>query len=235
MSKDLRPRIVSYYRVSTARQGVSGLGLTAQAVAVEQYRIANNAVEIASYQEIESGKNSDRPELAKAISHCKMARAVLVVAKLDRLARNVRFLSSLMESGVPFVACDNPHATPLLTHILAAVAEAEAKAISQRTIVALAVAKSKGVKLGSSREGHWDGREALRQQGSIKGALESAKVRSSAAQKARENLIPIVESFQSQNLNHSQIADLLNQQGYVTRYGKPWTRFTILKLLKGHN
>ena len=152
-------KIVAYYRVSTKRQGESGLGLEGQQVAVAAFAKQHGASIIASYIEVESGKRSDRPVLAQALGHARLAKATLVVAKLDRLARNVAFLSALMESGVDFVACDNEHANRLTIHILAAVAEAEAKAISERTKTALAAAKRRGVKLGSARPGHWKGRE----------------------------------------------------------------------------
>jgi DNA invertase Pin-like site-specific DNA recombinase len=155
-------KIVAYYRVSTKRQGESGLGLEGQQAAVAAFAKQHGASIVANYIEIESGKRSNRPVLAQALGHARLAKATLAVAKLDRLARNVAFLSALMESGVDFVACDNEHANRLTIHILAAVAEAEAKAISERTKTALAAAKRRGVKLGSARPGHWKGRESKR-------------------------------------------------------------------------
>ena len=125
--------LIPYYRVSTKKQGASGLGLEAQQDCVNNYSRNGAHKIIASYQEIETGKRSDRPELAKAIMHAKRAKATLIIAKLDRLARNVHFLSGLMEARVDFVCCDNPHANRLTLHILAAVAEDEARAISERT------------------------------------------------------------------------------------------------------
>ncbi|MBV8676279.1 MAG: recombinase family protein, partial [Planctomycetaceae bacterium] len=126
-------RLVAYYRVSTAKQGASGLGLEGQEAAVAAYAKSNNFILLRSYTEVETGKRSDRPELARALADCKLSRATLVIAKLDRLSRNVHFLSGLMESGVDFIACDNPHANRLTLHILAAVAEDEARRISERT------------------------------------------------------------------------------------------------------
>ena len=137
-------KYVAYYRVSTARQGQSGLGLEAQQSAVESF-----CEPIESFTEVESGKLKQRPELMRAIAACKRHKAILVVAKLDRVARNVAFVSTLMESGVEFIACDNPNANRLTIHILAAVAEDEASRISERTKAALAAAKRRGVVLGN--------------------------------------------------------------------------------------
>ena len=120
---------IAYFRVSTKKQGQSGLGIEAQQNAVNTF-VNGHGKLLASYTEIESGKKSDRPELAKALSHSRRSKAVLVVAKMDRLSRNVAFLSALMESSVEFQAVDNPHANRLTIHILAAIAEHEAKAIS---------------------------------------------------------------------------------------------------------
>jgi len=139
---------IAYYRVSTDRQDKSGLGLEAQQQTVNDYlqRIKGNLLE--SYTEIESGKRIQRPELALALKACKKQKATLIIAKLDRLARNVHFISGLMESGVDFIATDNPHANKLMIHLLAAFAEHEREQISQRTKDALAAAKRRGVILG---------------------------------------------------------------------------------------
>jgi DNA invertase Pin-like site-specific DNA recombinase len=125
--------LISYFRVSTRKQERSGLGLEGQKAAVASFAGSNGARVLAEYTEVESGKRADRPALAKAIAQAKRCRATLVVAKLDRLARNVAFTSALRESGVDFVACDNPHANRLTIHIPAAVAEDEARRISERT------------------------------------------------------------------------------------------------------
>lgn len=142
---------VSYLRVSTDRQGRSGLGLEAQREAVTTFLNGGNWKLAAEVIEIESGKKADRPKLAEAIKLCRLYGAKLIIAKLDRLARNVAFVSNLMESGVEFTACDFPQANRLTVHILAAVAEHEAKAISERTKAALAAAKRRGRKLGGFR------------------------------------------------------------------------------------
>jgi len=142
-------KFIAYYRVSTERQGQSGLGLEAQQAAVEDYLDGGSWELIESYTEIESGKRNDRPELARAMAACKKHKATLVIAKLDRLARNVAFVAGLMESGVDFVAADNPHANKLMVHLLAAFAEHERDQISARTKAALGAAKARGVQLGT--------------------------------------------------------------------------------------
>lgn len=141
-------RFVAYYRVSTEKQGRSGLGLEAQRAAVRAYVKGEPAQE---FVEIESGANNARPQLAAALKACRLSRSVLVVAKLDRLGRNLAFLAALMDSGVEFIACDNPNANRLTLHILAALAEHERALISARTKDALAAAKARGVKLGGKR------------------------------------------------------------------------------------
>jgi DNA invertase Pin-like site-specific DNA recombinase len=141
-------QFVAYYRVSTDRQGRSGLGLDAQREAVFRHLAGHAGQLVAEFCEIESGSRSDRPQLAAAIAAAKKARATLIIAKLDRLARNVHFISGLMESGVDFVAADNPHANKLMVHMLAAFAEHEREQISQRTKDALAAAKLRGIRLG---------------------------------------------------------------------------------------
>ncbi len=144
----LDERFVVYHRVSTARQGASGLGLDAQAEAVAMFVASRPHEIIGTFTEVESGKRNDRPKLVEAIALCKKHKATLLIAKLDRLARNVHFISGLMEAGVDFLAIDNPHATKLMVHLLAAVAEHEREMISQRTKDALAMAKARGVVLG---------------------------------------------------------------------------------------
>jgi DNA invertase Pin-like site-specific DNA recombinase len=144
-------RHVAYYRVSTDRQGRSGLGLEAQREAVRVFLDGKGWPPMAEFTEVESGKRKDRPELEKAMEACRLYKATLVIAKLDRLARNVAFVSTLMEGGVEFVAADFPQANRLTIHILAAVAEHEAAMVSQRTKAALAAAKVRGTKLGGFR------------------------------------------------------------------------------------
>ncbi len=141
---------ILYFRVSTARQGASGLGLDAQRVASESYARSTGGTVLHEFVEVESGKRSHRPELAAAVEICRRSGATLLIAKLDRLARNVHFLSGLMQSGVRFVAADMPNADRFMLHIYAAMAEEEGRRISERTRAALAAAKARGVHLGST-------------------------------------------------------------------------------------
>lgn len=144
-------KFIAYYRVSTTGQDESGLGEEAQKMAVQAHLVAIPGAElVAEFREVESGKKKNRPELAEAVKLCKRHKATLIIAKLDRLARNVHFVSGLMESGIDFVACDNPHANRLMVHILAAFAEHERELISQRTKDGLAAAKARGVVLGGN-------------------------------------------------------------------------------------
>jgi len=141
---------VAYYRVSTDKQGIKGLGMDAQREAVARF-MAGKGELAAQFIEVESGRKDNRPQLLAALAECRKSRAVLVIAKLDRLARNVHFISGLMNSDVEFVAVDMPSANRLTIHILAAVAEHEREMISQRTKAALAAAKARGTKLGNPR------------------------------------------------------------------------------------
>lgn len=149
MSPSKSTTYIAYLRVSTVRQGESGLGMDAQRSTVEAFARQHGGAIVGTYVEVESGKRSDRPELAKALQAARKGKAVLLIAKLDRLARNVAFISRMMDAGVDFVACDQPFASRLTLHILAAVAEDEARRISERTKAALQIAKARGVKLGS--------------------------------------------------------------------------------------
>src|SRR3954464_4720255 len=182
-------RFVAYYRVSTDRQGRSGLGLEAQREAVRCYLNGGNWTLADEVTEVESGKRNDRPELDRALGLCRLYGATLVVAKLDRLARNVAFISKLMESGVDFVAVDFPQANRLTVHILAAVAEHEAAMISARTKAALGAAKARGVKLGGDRGNLPAFAKA--------GAQASVAARSGKADRRAEDLGPTLRELQA--------------------------------------
>ena len=220
MSTTAKKNLVSYLRVSTKKQGASGLGLEAQRAAV------------AEYVEVESGKKASRPELAKAMQHCGAAKAKLAVAKLDRLARNVAFLSALMESGLDFVALDNEHANKFTLHVLAAVAEQEARATSERTKVALAAAKRRGVLLGSSRPGHWDGKESKRLAGAKRGVRRAAELRTVAARQHNSMAVAEALRLRKEGLSWFEVAAELNARGLVTRRGNHWSKSSVFMAVK---
>jgi DNA invertase Pin-like site-specific DNA recombinase len=224
--------LIAYCRVSTKQQGASGLGMEAQRAAVEAYARQHGARVAAMYVEVESGKLADRPELAKALAHAKRSKATLCCAKLDRLSRNVEFLARILNAGTEFVACDYPAANRLTLHIMAAVAENEAKAISDRTKAALAAAKARGTLLGSSRPGHWDGREEARLQGSEKGAKVSAEVRAKTAVEAYSDLRPMMQEQRAGGASLKAIADKLSADGHTTRRGRPWNPMQVARVLE---
>ncbi len=219
--------VIAYYRVSTRKQERSGLGLEGQKAAVDSFAGSHGSRVLAEYKEVETGKRADRPELAKAIAQAKRSRATLVVAKLDRLARNVAFTSALMESGVDFVACDNPHANRLTIHILAAVAEDEARRISERTKAALEAAKHRGVKLGAARPECRNLTDKARR----KGTKASAAVVKQQADEAYTDLRDFFAALRPA-FSYQQIADILNMRGERTRRGRPWTDVAVLRVCR---
>ena len=218
-------KFVSYLRVSTQRQGKSGLGLEAQRDAVAGYLNGGSWSLVSEIVEIESGKRSDRPELAKALSLCRLHRATLLVAKLDRLARNVAFISALMEAGVKFVAVDLPQANELTVHIMASMAEYEAKAISQRTKAALAAAKARGTVLGGLR---WDLTSVAAQ-----GRKLALQTRQENAAKYRADILPVIQDKQAKGaVTLRQIADSLNADGTPAPRGGEWSAVQVQRILK---
>lgn len=225
-------KVVAYYRVSTKRQGESGLGLEGQKAAVDAFAKQAGANVLTEYTEIESGRKAHRPELAKALAHAKRSKATLVVAKLDRLARNVAFTAALQDAGVRFVCCDNPSANEMTINILASVAQGEAKAISERTIAALTAAKARGTKLGSARPGHWHGREQLRLAGLAKARERAAEANKRAADEAYTDIYPTVTELRVKGMSLQAIAGELNAMGHTTRRGKPWNPMQVLHVLK---
>ena len=220
-------RFVSYLRVSTARQGVSGLGLSAQRDAVSSYLNGGKWSLIEEIVEVESGKRNDRPQIEEALRLCRLHRATLVIAKLDRLARNVHFVSSLMESGIDFVACDFPEANRLTVHILAAVAEHEALMISGRTRDALSAAKARGVVLGGLR-----GPKERMRIIAAQGAAKSATVRASNSDKRSADLLPIITHIRENGATSlRQIASALNEAGLTTSRGGKWSAAQVQRVL----
>lgn len=218
-------KAVTYYRVSTATQGRSGLGLEAQRMAVAEVCKTRGMEIIAEFTEVESGKRADRPELTEALRRAKLAGATLVVAKLDRLSRSVAFLSTLQDSGAKFIAADMPEANELTVHILAAVAQAERKAISTRTREALKAAKARGVKLGNP-----NGAAPLRK--AAKGNVAAVEaVKAGAASRARELAVEIeaVKAAGAQSLR--EIAQALNERHIEAPRGGAWHPSGVRRLL----
>ena len=215
----------------TEKQGCSGLGLDAQREAARGFARQHEGKLLREFTEVESGRKAERPELEQAVAFARRAGAVLLVAKLDRLARNVAFLSRLMESGVDFVAADNPHANRFTVHILAAVAEWERDQISTRTKDALRAAKARGVRLGSNRPGHWNGREESRRQGARKGNAKAAKVISEKARAEYSDLRPRVRDMRETGLSLRKIADALNAEGHRTRRGAAFGPSQVQRIL----
>lgn len=210
-------RYISYLRVSTHRQGASGLGLEAQRAAVDQYVRRTDGIRIAELVEIESGGRNARPILVQSIALCRRERATLLIAKLDRLARNVAFVSSLMESGVEFVAVDAPFANKLMIHILAAFAEHEREQISVRTKSALNAAKARGVELG--RNGH----------------VLAARNREEAVEFAKTIELDVRLAIDHGARKLADIATTLNEKGIQTRCGATWSVGTAHRLLQRLN
>jgi len=216
-------RFVAYYRVSTARQGRSGLGLEAQRVAVQEHLCGGRLLE--DFTEIESGKRNDRPQLAKALAACRLHRATLVIAKLDRLARNVAFISNLMEAGVDFIAADMPQANRLTVHVLAAIAEHEAAAISARTKAALARAKARGTPLGGDRGNLPRVAKA--------GARASVVARQeTAAARARDLSDKIKELQRGGKASLREIAKGLNAREITAPRGGEWQAGQVARVLQ---
>jgi DNA invertase Pin-like site-specific DNA recombinase len=220
----MKGKFVAYYRVSTAKQGKSGLGLEAQKTAVSGYLNGGKWTLASEFVEVESGKRSDRPELAKALSMCRLHRATLLVAKLDRLARNVAFISALMEAGVRFVAVDLPQANELTVHIMASMAEYEAKAISARTKAALYAAKARGTILGGLR---WD----INRVGA-KGRSAALQTRQESAAKYLADVLPVIQEKQRQGVSTLRaIAGSLNADGTPAPRGGEWSAVQVKRIL----
>jgi len=216
---------IAYYRVSTDRQGRSGLGLEAQEKAVMDFLNGGDWQLEASFTEVESGKRSDRPELAKALAACKRHKATLVIAKLDRLARNVAFISGLMESKVDFVAADMPYANKLTVHIMAAMAEHEREQISARTKAALAAAKARGRKLGWAIPG--------RQDEQLHAARKGVSVRMQRADAFAANILPIIRDIEAAGVTTLKgIAEALNARGIKTARGGAWYATTVKNVMQ---
>jgi DNA invertase Pin-like site-specific DNA recombinase len=206
--------------VSTEKQGRSGLGLEAQRRAVQDYLNGGSWKLVAEFTEIESGKRAERPKLTEAVKAARKHKATLVIAKLDRLSRNVAFVANLMEAGVDFVAVDMPHANKLTIHILSAVAEHEREMISQRTRAALAAARSRGVRLGNRSN------IAVAQ-------ARSRTARSAQADQFTSNILPVVDQIKAAGIcTLTGIAEALNARGLRPPRGGEWHAIQVKRVLQ---
>ncbi len=228
-------RFISYCRVSTNRQGRSGLGLAAQQQAVKDFLNGGNWKLLAGYTEVESGKDDDRPQLEKALRHAKVTGSRLLVAKLDRLSRNLGFIAHLQESKVPFTCCDMPDANELTIHLFGAIAQHERKAISSRTKAALAAKRerlAKGLETtswGGNRLGGPNGGANLRGLGNAKAV---AALKATANERASD-MAEIIKDIQDGGIVTTRaIAAELNERGIQTARGGPWRASSVSDLLK---
>jgi DNA invertase Pin-like site-specific DNA recombinase len=221
MSSPALSRFIAYYRVSTASQGRSGLGLEAQRSAVVTYLNGGAWVLSAEFTEVESGKVDDRPQLTKALELCRMTGATLVIAKLDRLSRDAHFLLGLTKAGVWFVAADMPAANELTVGIMALVAQEERKAISARTKAALAAAKARGTKLGG-----WKG-------GPVVDGRLGREAQAAQADTFAHQLSGLILPMHEQGMSLRAIAADLTQRGVQTPRGGAWTADAVKREVVG--
>ena len=216
-------KFVSYLRVSTARQGRSGLGLEAQRQAVTDWLDGGRWTLVKEFVEVESGKHADRPQLEKALQLCRLLGAKLIIAKLDRLSRDVHFLTGLEKAGIEFVCADMPEANRLTIHIMAVMAQHEREAISSRTKAALAAAKRRGVKLGGDRGVRFSPRHIK-----LAVAARREKARARAA-----DLAPIIAELRAAGIVTLQaIADGLNERGIPAARSGQWGITQVVRLLE---
>ncbi|WP_368564130.1 recombinase family protein [Pseudoxanthomonas sp. UTMC 1351] len=219
-------KFVGYVRVSTARQGQSGLGLLAQECAIQQHVVGRGGNLVQTFKEVESGRDNCRPQLARALELARLTGAILVIAKLDRLSRNAAFLLALQESGVRFVATDMPDANELTVGIMALVAQQERQSISGRTREALQAAKARGTKLGNP-----NGAAALRR--AAKGNEAAVKATQEIAGARAEALRNTVEELRSMGkASLGEIAEELNSRGILTARNATWHRSSVSNLLR---
>lgn len=216
--------VIAYLRVSTAKQRASHLGIEAQEAAIAEFCRSNGCKVTEEFREVESGKRNDRPILRKALARAKATKSALLIAKLDRLARNVAFIANLMEAGVEFRACDMPEASRFILHVMSAVAEQEARAISDRTKAALAAYKARGGRLGAANPAC----RRFSRELAIKGAQRTA----SLAKAANAEPMAIAIRLRADGLSLAAIARELSRRGIFSRSGRSWSPMQVSRLLK---
>lgn len=225
MTTQTGTRYIAYLRVSTQRQGVSGLGLEAQRASVRAFLTSQDVV-VEEFVEVESGRKNDRPKLHAALAVAKREGATLLIAKLDRLARNVAFIANLLEAGVEIAAVDLPQANRFVLHIMAAVGEQEGKAISERTKAALAAAKARGTKLGWANPDRDDQRRAQK---------ASAQTRQRSADVFAAQHGPRIAERRAAGASLQAIADEFNRQAITPPRGRLWWPSTVRAVLMRHS
>lgn len=219
--KSASPSYIAYLRVSTSKQGESGLGLEAQREAVR--RCVGDATLLAEFVEVESGKRSDRVELAQALAECRRTGATLIVAKLDRLSRNLKFLATMLEGDVKFIAADNPSANELTLGILSVVAQAEARMTSERTKAALQAAKARGVKLGGTYQRPFGDAEQARGRAAIKASADARA----------QTLLPVLDEMRAAGVTSlGALARGLTERGVKTARGGEWTPMQVKRIIE---
>lgn len=222
-------RYVSYIRVSTKGQESSGLGLEAQQASIQRHLESQGGDLVGEYREAESGKRCDRPQLQAAMERCRTEGATLLIAKLDRLARNVHFISGLMESGVAFVACDMPSANRLTLHILAAVAEEEARAISERTKRALEARRARGLPMGGQNCTGPRTEAQLRHLGAI--GSRGCQTNREKAEAFRQTMRQMIQERLARGESLGQVARDFNAQGLPTARGTTWRAEQVRRVM----
>jgi DNA invertase Pin-like site-specific DNA recombinase len=228
-----RQRWIAYYRVSTQKQGRSGLGLEAQQATVAEFIRARGGYLSASYTEVESGRRADRPELARAIEHARRAQGKLVVAKLDRLTRDTVFFLTLIDGGSDVVFCDLPDVPPgpmgrFFLTMMVAVAELERGFTSRRTKDAMAAYKARGGVLGAARADV----PSLTPEARTEGSKRSGEVSRARAEKGLALVGPIIRELRGKGLTLQAIADQLNTDDIPTARKKRWTHVQVLNVLR---
>ena len=221
-----RTQYVSYLRVSTQKQGYSGLGLEAQKEIIRNY--LNGKTPVTEYVEVESGRKKDRPKLKEALDLCRKTGSTLIVAKLDRLARNVSFLSSLLENDVEIVFCDFPQANKMVLHILSAISQYEAELTASRTKSALQAKKARGYRLGNPEH------LLNKHQQAIQNSIMTCKTKAENNPN-NKRAVAMLRTLVKENRSLKEMADILNGEGFVTSKGASFSKTTVYKLIKRYN
>lgn len=230
-NNNTRPKFVAYCRVSTVEQGHAGLGVDAQQHAIRGYAASVGGELVREFVEVASGGDDERPVLAAALKFARRAGATLLVSKLDRLSREVSLIAGLLRSGTAFRVCECAGAGVLELQIRAVIAQEERRMIGERTKAALEAAKRRGVRLGSARPGHWDGREDQREAGRRRGVERAAEVRRELRQDVYAAAMPIAEREQAAGASLRAIAGTLNAAGITTPRGCIWRPAQVQRLL----